>query len=144
MKHPALTRIICVVLSILCLTMLAAGAGSAASAIKERTRAQADYERLSDRITEYREIRKALEGKESYQEASQSLKEQQAQHDEQASQHRMDLAIYTATRGGILTGKQALWQAENAFRDGKAQYSAGLAQFQEQEAAFCPEGAGCS
>lgn len=136
MKHPALTRILCVVLTVLCLTMLAAGAGSAAAAYREKNKAQADADRLSDRIEAYRQIRDGLEGAEDYQEASLALQEKQEEHDEKAGRHRMDLAVFTATKGGVRTGKATLSQAESAFWSGKAQYEEGLALFQQQEAAF--------
>ena len=136
MKHPALTRIFSLVLAVLCLTMLLAGIGVVRFAIKNKAAELADHQRLSDRIEEYREIRAGLDGKSSYAEISKKLQEQKEKHEEMASQHRMDLAIYTATQGGIQAGEEALLQAESAFREGKAQYEAGLAAFLEQEKAF--------
>lgn len=136
MKHPALTRLFSIVLAILCLTMLLAGLGCAAGAVSGRGSAMADLARLEDRIEEYRQILSALDGGSSYQELDYALSEEREQHDDQASQHRMDLAVYTATRGGIRAGAEALDQAEDAFAQGKAQYQAGLALFEEQEAAF--------
>jgi putative ABC transport system permease protein len=136
LKHPALTRIFSLVLAVLCLTMLLAGLGVLRSAIKGNARSLADWQRLTDRIEEYRQIHDALLGSASYQEANEALQEEQAQHDEEASQHRIDLAIYTATRGGIQSGAAALDQAESAFWAGKAQYQEGIALFEEQEKAF--------
>ncbi len=136
MKHPALTRILSLVLAVLCLTMLFAGLGSIAGAMRDRDSAMADYGRLTGRIEEYEQVLGELEGQTSYREANLAFTEEREQHDEQAAQHRMDLAIYTATRGGLQAGSAALDQAEEAFNQGMAQYYAGIALFEEQEKAF--------
>jgi chromosome segregation ATPase len=124
------------VLAVLCLTMLLAGLGSVGGALSEQKKVRAEHRRLTDRIEEYRLVCDALSGKISYREADQALKEEQEAHDEQASQHRMDLAIYTATRSGIRSGVRALYQAGEALEQGRAQYEEGLRLFEEQEAAF--------
>lgn len=131
-----MTRIFALILTVLCLTMLIAGAGIVGAAVRERKKSMADYDRLSARIEEYRGIRKELDGSPSYEEANLALQAEQQEHDEAASQHRMDLAVYTATRGGLQAGETALVQAEAAFQQGKAQYLTGLAMFEEQEKAF--------
>ena len=136
MKHPALTRIFSLVLAVLCLTMLLAGLGLVRSAVKGRDKSMAEYGRLTERIEEYRQIDEGLRGGESYQEASLALQEEQRLHDEKASQHRMDLAIYTATRSGLQSGAAALDQAESAYWAGRMQYDEGYALFEEQEKAF--------
>lgn len=136
MKHPVLTRLFAVVLAVLCLTMLLAGLGSVRGALSERDRDLGDLERLNGRIGEYRDVLSALEGKDPYKQTDQNLREQQRKHDEKGSQHRMDLAIYTATRGGLRSGLGALFQADAALAEGAAQYEAGRALFEEQEAAF--------
>ena len=136
MRFPALVRLFSLVLAVLCLTMLLAGLGSLGSAMKERAKGLADHDRLTERIEAYRKVSQALEGGISYGESSLALQDQQQQHDEEASQHRMDLAVYTATRGGLKTGVEALSEAERAFLEGKAQYEEGLAAFSDQESAF--------
>ena len=136
MKHPVLTRIFSLVLVVLCLTMLLAGLGIANSAFRSRKADLADYGRLTDRIGEYRQIRDQLDGCASYDDYSRDLKQEQEKHDKDASKHRIDLAIYTATRGGLQAGEATLRQAEYSFQQGCAQYEAGLAAFEAQEAAF--------
>ena len=136
MKHPALTRVFSVILVILSLTMLVAGVGNAFSAVSDREKGLGEYERLNARVEEYRQVSLALSGRESYQTANDALGEEQSLHEEQASQHRVDLAVYTATRAGILKGTAALQEAEAAFAQGKAMYEAGLKEFEKQEAAF--------
>ena len=136
MKHPALARIFSLVLVVLCLTMLLAGLGSVNKAMRERTKSLAAYDRLTDRIEEYRALRQALADGKSYDEANAALEQDLEQHESDAAQHRMDLAVYTATRSGLQTGEDALNQAESAFQEGKAQYLAGLKLLEEQEKAF--------
>ena len=136
MKHPALTRIFAVVLALLCLTMLLAGLGSGYSAVKVRNKSMADYQRLHDRIEEYREILLALEGRGSYQEADEALQKLLSEHEEKASKHRVDLAVFTATKGGLQAGEEALKEAEAKFRQGKLQFEKGLQMFEKQESAF--------
>lgn len=136
MKHPALTRVFAVVLAVLCLVMLIAGAWGISKAAAEQLNSQANYQRLTGRIEEYRLVSQALEGTISYQEVSEQLDARQEKHDEDASQHRTDLATYTATKSGIQQGTQALDEADAAFAAGKAQYEQALAEFQKQEAAF--------
>ncbi len=136
LKHPALTRLFAVLLAVLCLTMLLAGLGSVGGALSERKKGREDLERLNGRIEEYRQILDDLEGGESYEQANLALRDRQGKHDGRASRHRMDLAVYTATRGGIRSGKAALFQAEQALAEGRAQLEAGRAEFEAQEALF--------
>ena len=136
MKHPALTRIFSLILAVLCLTMLGAGLGLTRNAIRGRASDLAGYQRLSARIEEYRQVHNELDGSLGYEKTNAALQEEQDQHQKDASQHRIDLAVFTATRSGLQTGEETLRQAESAFWSGKAQYENGLAMFEEQEKAF--------
>lgn len=136
MKHPALTRIFSLILAVLCLTMLGAGLGITRTAIRTKASDLAGYQRLSDRIEEYRQVHDALADSIGYEATSSALQTELDQHQKDASQHRIDLGIFTATRSGLQSGQAALKQAESAFWSGKAQYEAGLALFEEQEKAF--------
>lgn len=136
MKHPALTRVFAVVLVILCLVMLLAGAFGIRSAMDERLRGQEDHARLTDRIEEYRLITQALSGTVSYEEANKELEARQGEHDDAASQHRTDLATYTATRSGIQEGIAMLDEADAAFAAGKQKYLDSVKEFEKKEAEF--------
>lgn len=136
MKHPALTRVSALILAILCLVMLIAGAGSMRAAGSEREKALSELQRLTDRIGEYRELLGSLEGQSTYESLMTPLRQRQKEHAEKARKHRMDLAAYTASRAGVTLALQALEQAEAMFRTGWHQYEDGLKEFEKQEAAF--------
>ena len=80
MKHPALTRIFSLILAVLCLTMLGADFGIIRNAVRTRASEQAGYQRLSDRVEEYREVHDALSGSKSYEETNAALQKEQDQH----------------------------------------------------------------
>ena len=136
MKHPALTRIFSLILAVLCLTMLGAGSGLIRKAIHTRESEQAGYQRLRDRVEEYRQVYDALDGKLSYEETDAALQKELERHQKDASKHRADLAIYTATRSGLQSGLAALDEADHAFWYGTHKYEQGVALFEEQEKAF--------
>ena len=136
MKHPALTRIFAIALAILCFIMLLAGTLGITGAREDNQADLADYERLQGRIDEYHTVTMALEGTIGYAEAKKILDERQEQHDSDASQHRSDLAMHSATRGGLLTGADALWSAQAQLDEAWEQYYAGAEELEKQETAF--------
>lgn len=136
MKHPALTRLFAIVLAILCLIMLLAGTLGVAGASRDRRNSLDDRERLQSRIDDYNTVTMALAGSISYEEANRALEERQEQHEEDAAKHRTDLAIYSATKGGVQSGAEALAQAQSAMSSAWAEYNAAEAEFAKGEAAF--------
>ena len=136
MKHPALIRALAVVLSVLCLVMLLAGVAGILQAGADKRKDEAAYARLSSQIQEYKTVLQALDGSISYEQAKEELDKLQQSHDEDASAHKMELATYTATKGGLKQGTEALDQADAALAAGWEQYEAGLKEFEAQAAAF--------
>ena len=139
MKHPVLTRVFAIVLAILCLVMLLAGLFGLRSADRERQRALEDAGRLQSRAAEYENALQELEGGEPYQQLNARLERHQAEHDKLLSRHRSEMAMYTATQSGLRTGASALDQADAAMAEGRRQYEAGLAAFEEQARAFAEQ-----
>ena len=139
MKHPVLTRVFAVVLAILCLVMLLAGLLGLRSAGQERQRSLDDLGRLRERARQYDLALEALEDGTPSSESEAKLKRHQTEHEKEASRHRSQMAIYTATQSGLRTGTAALDQADAAFAEGKRQYEAGLAEFEKQAAAFAEQ-----
>lgn len=136
MKHPALTRVFAAVLAVLCAVMLLAGALGLARAANDRQAGSEDIHRLEARIEGYIEAENALAGKKSYEQEKKTLDRKEEKQEENASEHRRELAEYTATRGGLVQGTAALDKADAAMAEGKAQFEAGMREFEEQEAAF--------
>lgn len=136
MKHPTLTRVFAVILAILCFVMLFAGAAGILAAKNENESDWANHARLLNRIDEYALLTETLEGALSYAETKEKLDAYQDEHDDIASQHKTELATYTATRSGLNQGADALWQAQAALDSARAKYNTGLAEFEAQEAAF--------
>ncbi len=136
MRYPALTRILALVLALLCLPMLLAGVLGLRSAGREHAKKQEEQERLSARIREYRTVSEALSGTVSYEQVKQDQEQRQEQHDEDAAKHKMDLATYTATQSGIEQGIAAMDEADAQFAAGVQQYLEGVEAFEQQEAEF--------
>ena len=127
MKHPALARVFSIVLAIMSLFMLINGAlgfGKADAALQE---SQEKYQRIEEKTDTYEALTAQLKNSVSYKEALAELEALQEQHDDDAAQHRTDLATHTATMGGyalgaemILDGKEQLAAAKLELEEGKA------------------------
>ena len=130
MRFPALTRVLSVVLVLVCLGMAAAGGLGLSGAEKERRNLFNDMERLLERVEEYRTVTAELEGARSYDERSDELDEKQKQHDKESSEHRMDLTTYTATQYGLKKGTEAMDLADMQFAEYRAMFESGMASFE--------------
>lgn len=143
MKHPALARVFSIVLAILSLFMLLNGAlgfGEADAALEESLN---QYSRLEEKTDTYAALSAQLKSSVSYEEALAELEALQEQHDDDAAQHRTDLATHTATMGGyklgadmIMDGKEQLALAKAELEDGKAQLAEKEQQFNQIKATF--------
>lgn len=143
MKHPALARVFSIVLAILSLFMLLNGAfgfGKADTALEESLDR---YNRLEEKADTYSSLSVQLKNSVSYEEALAELEALQEQHDDDAAQHRTDLATHTATKGGyemganmIADGKEQLALAKAELETGKKQLAEKEQQFNQLAAAF--------
>lgn len=143
MKHPALARVFSIVLAVMSLIMLlngAVGFGKADVALKESLE---QYRRIEEKTDTYEALSLQLKNSVSYEEALAELEALQEQHDDDAAQHRTDLATHTATMGGyelgakmILEGKEQLAAAKAELADGKALLAEKEQQFNQLSAAF--------
>lgn len=143
MKHPALARVFSIVLAIMSLIMLlngAVGFGKADAALQESLE---KYQRIEEKTDTYEALSLQLKNSVSYEEALAELEALQEQHDDDAAQHRTDLATHTATMGGyelgakmILEGKEQLAAAKAELAEGKALLAEKEQQFNQLSAAF--------
>lgn len=143
MKHPALARVFSIVLAVMSLIMLlngAVGFGKADVALKESLE---QYRRIEEKTDTYEALSLQLKNSVSYEEALAELEALQEQHDDDAAQHRTDLATHTATMGGyelgakmIMDGKVQLAAAKAELEEGKALLAEKEQQFNQLSAAF--------
>lgn len=143
MKHPALARVFSIVLAIMSLIMLlngAVGFGKADAALQESLE---KYQRIEEKTDTYETLSRQLKNSVSYEEALAELEALQEQHDDDAAQHRTDLATHTATMGGyelgakmIMEGKEQLAAAKAELAEGKALLAEKEQQFNQLSAAF--------
>lgn len=143
MKHPALARVFSIVLAIMSLIMLlngAVGFGKADVALEESLE---QYQRIEEKTDTYEALSLQLKNSVSYEEALAELEALQEQHDDDAAQHRTDLATHTATMGGyelgakmIMEGKEQLDAAKAELAEGKALLAEKEQQFNQLSAAF--------
>ena len=136
MKRSALKKILALVLVVFGISMLIAGLLGIRSAGKEKGKADAEIAQLNDTMDQYRSVKNRLIDSEGYSSANDSYLEQKEAYDKALEQQRSDLAVYSATKGGLTSGTEAMDSADEALKKGKAQYEAGLRAFEDQEAQF--------
>lgn len=133
MKHPTLVRVFSIVLAIMCVIMLGGGVSGFGKAAKEHNERMAEAQRYEERIETYRQADEKLAGSISYDDAYKVLKELLAEHDEEASQHRTDLAEYSAKKGGYKMAASLMDDAKQQLAEAKAQVEEGKKQLAEKE-----------
>ena len=134
MKHPTLVRVFSIVLTIMCVIMLGGGVSGFGKAVKEHDERAAEAQRYEERIETYRQADEKLSGSISYEEAYKVLEELLAEHDDEASQHRTDLAEYSAKKGGYKMAAALIDDAKQQLAEAKDQVESGKQQLAEKEA----------
>lgn len=134
MKHQALVRVFSIVLTIMCVIMLGGGASGFGKAAKERDERIADAQRYEERVETYRQTDEKLAGSISYEDAYKVLEELLDEHNDEASQHRTDLAEYSAKKGGYEMAAAMINDAKLELADAKDQVENGKQQLAEKEA----------
>ncbi len=134
MKHPTLVRVFSIVLTIMCVIMLAGGVSGFGKATTERDERIADAQRYEERIETYRQTDEKLSGSISYEDAYNVLEELLDEHNDEASQHRTDLAEYSAKKGGYEMAVVMINDAKLELIDAKDQVESGKKQLAENEA----------
>lgn len=133
MKHPALARVFSIVLAIMSLFMLLNGAfgfGKADAALEE---SMAKYRRMEEKTDTYALLSAQRKNSVSYEEALAELEALQDRHDEDAAQHRTDLATHTATMGGYELGANMIRDGQEQLALAKAELESGKALMAEKE-----------
>lgn len=143
MKHPALAKAFAVALAVMSLILIFAGVKNyteAGEENEERLRYEAKY---SERIANYIELDERLKNSISYDEAWAELEKLIEQHEDDASQHKTDLAMYSAEKGGNTMGANMIWEMLPELKAAKAELEAGKKMLAEQETGIQQAKAGC-
>ena len=136
MKRSGLTKALSILLAIISLSALVSGLFGMRSAVKDRQKGEEELTSLQNNIDDYRNLTALMMDSDDYDQLRTALEKQKRDYDRTTTQHRKDLAIFTATNGGLETGAQSLAQAEAAMASGRTQLEAGKQQLQLQAAAF--------
>ena len=149
MKHPALAKAFAVVLAVMCFLLLFGGVKGFEKNADENAERLRFEKKFSERIQNYVDLSAQLENSISYDEAYAELEKMMEEHDDAASQHKTDLAMNTAERGGNTMGANMIWEAvpnpeyaRKQLEEGKAQLAAGEAQLQAVQAMYAANEAG--
>ncbi|MCR5136418.1 MAG: hypothetical protein K6C12_04905 [Oscillospiraceae bacterium] len=136
MRHPSLTRFLTLCIALISVSMLVSGFYGLRSEAKDRRKAEKKLTALQENTDKYRQVLAELEGRDDYDTLEKNRKSRQKEYDSAAAKHRTELAAFTATRGGLKSGKQMLDEAESALNTAKKQYEEGLQTFEIQAMAF--------
>ncbi|MBQ2961223.1 MAG: hypothetical protein IJE09_08390 [Oscillospiraceae bacterium] len=133
MKHPALAKAFAVALAVMSLILLLGGIKGFETA-KEENEERLRYEnKFSERIANYVQLSEKLENSITYEEVWAELEELIEQHEHDASQHKTDLSLYTAEKGGNTMGADMIWEAKAQIKEAKAELEDGKAQLEQGE-----------
>lgn len=137
MKHPALAKVMSAALAVLCVIMIAFGALNLDDAAEERMNTLEAADNLDKKINTYVEAERLLaESAVDYEALSAKMTERQEQYNTDNSQHRADLATYTATKSGLAMGDNALQMGAELVQKGWNEYYKGIAAFEAQTAEY--------
>lgn len=136
MKHPVLARVFAIALAVMSIILLFSGVksiGDTKEENEERLRYEAKY---SKRIENYVQLNERVENSISYEDAWAELEKIMEQHNADASQHRTDLAMYSAEKGGNTMGADMIWEAMPEIEAGKQELAAQKKKLEKGEAAL--------
>ena len=119
MKHPALGKAFAVVFAVMSVIMLAAGVSGIGKANEDNADRIRYENRYAERIDNYAELCARLENSITYDELWAELEKEVEQHDKDASEHRTELAMHTAEKGGYTMGADMIWEAVPDFTNAR-------------------------
>lgn len=137
MKHPALVRVLAVALAVVSVLTLLSGAMCMGKAAKDNNENTRRYEVLSDKTKNASLLQRRLEeDRAGFDCADRDLTDTRKQYGESLAEYRKELSTHTATKAGLVMGRDALGTASSAMNSGWAQYEQGLAAYEQGAAAF--------
>ena len=136
MKNPVLARFFAVVLAVISLISICSAAYNLKKVEKATAANEEKYELLSSRISSYEEYSEILEGAEPYSLQLEAYEQRKAEYDSLSAQHKTDLAVYSATKGGIAEAKETLEETPGLLFTAGATLQQGQQQFEEKKQQF--------
>lgn len=132
MKHPVLTKVFSIFLAVLCLIALFSGIGGLREVENLRQSHEAKLNKLDERILNYEKLKAELDlSPMSADEYEEILELMDSEHNTASSDHQSELAMYSATKGGLVMGQEALDEAAYAINMAIKQYNEGVAAMEE-------------
>ena len=132
MKHPVLAKMFSIFLLVMCLISLASGLGGLGELAVLQQSHEAKLTKLDERIDKYQELQAELDASSvSADEYEKQLEKMDGEHNSASSDHQSELAMYSATKGGLVLGQEALDEAAYAINMAIKQYYEGVAAMEE-------------
>ena len=136
MRYPTMTRVFAVFLALCSLMLIGAGIFGMYTSDKNKTQELRQLKEIEDTAEQLKDLSLALQGGRAYKEEKEELSEKTQDFQKAASEHRRELTEYTAKKGGMKIGTEALDQADAAVIQAKAELSKQRAAFEAKEAEF--------
>lgn len=138
-KHPALARMLAVFLAINSLLALFAAALSFRRVEKDQNERLRQEELAVARFSEAEDLFAALSAlQDEYDAIMQDYPQKQSREKKDSAEYRMSLGSHTATRAGLVLGREQLDAASAALKEAIRMYYVGLEAFEKGESAFLP------
>lgn len=140
MKNAALTRFFSIVLLVMSLVLVATGGLGIKKDFDDNDKNYRAYEKLVDKTDTYETYSEKIKNSPSYADALEKYEAAEEEYNKAAAEHKTDLAIYTATQGGIREGREQIYagrkqaydqieeKRESAVAQAKQAAEAGIAQ----------------
>jgi len=135
LKHQALARVFSVVLVIMCLVMLLAAMGMYGDTQKDNEAALRHLKNTREELEEYKTLLEENSDKTEYVQMNDELTQRQEEHEKLSAEHRTELAMHSATQGGIEMGIEAMDQADAQFAAAKRKFEKEVEKFNAMEGA---------
>lgn len=109
MKNSALIRVFSIVLAILSVVLIVTGSLGIKKAYEDKSLNERRLKKLVTAADTYEELSIKLKGKDSYSKALPKFEKHEKDYNKSAAEHKTDLAIYTATQGGIREAREMIY-----------------------------------
>lgn len=109
MKNSALIRVFSIVLAILSVVLIVTGSLGIKKAYEDKSLNERRLKKLVTAADTYEELSTKLKGKDSYSKALPKFEKHEKDYNKSAAEHKTDLAIYTATQGGIREAREMIY-----------------------------------